>query len=233
MAESFPSGNRLLAALPRAELAALLPKLTEVPLTFNETIFERGEIVRHIYFPSNGVISLLASVSERSSLEVGIVGNDGVVGVSAFAISRASTNKAVVQGKGVAMRMKASDFLAGVKGGGKLAPGILRYMDSLLGQVSQSAACNTFHSIDARLAKWLLMMRDRLESDTFPMTQEFLANMLGVRREAISKAAGDLQRGKLLQYSRGNLSILNRSGLVRAACSCYSALIKNPEAHIS
>jgi CRP-like cAMP-binding protein len=218
--------NRLLASLPRSEFANLLPKLKQVPLEFNETIFEPGDVIRHVYFPDSGIISLLAAVDGRSTLEVGIVGNEGVVGLSVFAKGRTSNYRAVVQGEGSAMRMKASDFLAKDKDGGRFSTLVLRYMHSFLTQVSQSAACNRFHPVDARLARWLLMTHDRMQSDRFRITQDFLSNMLGIRREAVSKAAADFQRRDILSYSRGNLIITDRRALQKAACPCYQIIKK-------
>lgn len=221
--------NRLLASLRPKEFADLLPKLKQVPLEFNKTIFEPGDRIRHVYFPDTGIISLLATVDGRSTLEVGIVGNEGVVGLSVFAPSSASNYRAVVQGEGFAMRMKASDFLAKDQTGGRLGTLTIRYMHSFLTQVSQSAVCNRFHPVEARLARWLLMTHDRMQSDQFRITQDFLSNMLGIRREAVSKAAADLQRRDILSYSRGNLTITDRRALRKSACPCYEIIKKESD----
>ena len=198
MSETTKPTNRLLAALPAKEYTRLLPKLEEISLTYTETIYEPGDIIRHVYFPNSGIISLLSAVEERSLVEVGIVGNEGFVGVPVFLGVKTSNNCALVQGAGVALEMKTADFLAECENGGALPRLLQRYTHSLIMQISQSAACNRFHPIEARLARWLLMTSDRMESDEFQITQEFLSNMLGVRREGVSKSATQLQQNELI-----------------------------------
>ena len=221
MSETTKPANRLLAALPTKEYKHLLPKLEEISLTYAETIYESGDIIRRVYFPNSGIISLLSAVEERSLLEVGIVGNEGFIGLPVFLGVKTSSNRALVQGSGVALAMKTADFLAECKNGSSLPRLLQRYTHSLLTQISQSAACNRFHPIEARLARWLLMTSDRMESDNFQITQEFLSNMLGVRREAITISARKLQQNEMISYIRGKISILNRAGLETAACRCY------------
>ena len=221
MSETTKPANRLLAALPAKDYARLLLKLEEIPLTFAKTLYEPGDIIRHVYFPNSGIISLLSAVEERSLVEVGIVGNEGFVGVPVFLGVKTSNNCALVQGAGVALEMKTADFLAECENGGALPRLLQRYTHSLIMQISQSAACNRFHPIEARLARWLLMTSDRMESDEFQITQEFLSNMLGVRREGVSKSATQLQQNELINYSRGKITILNRAGLEAASCRCY------------
>ena len=221
MFETTKPTNRLLAALPAKEYARLLPKLEEVSLTYAKTIYEPGDVIRRVYFPNSGIVSLLSAVEKRSLLEVGIVGNEGLVGLPVFLGVKTSGNLAVVQGAGVALEMKTADFLAECENGGALPRLLQRYTHSLLMQISQAAACNRFHPIGARLARWLLMTADRMESDEFLITQEFLSNMLGVRREGVSKSATNLQQNGLISYKRGKVSILNRASLNAAACSCY------------
>ena len=221
MSENTKPANRLLAALPGKEYQHLLPNLEEVPLAFTETIYAPDDIIRYVYFPNSGIVSLLAAVGERSQLEVGIVGNEGIVGLPVFLGVETSNNHALVQGVGAAMRMKTADFLAECRNGGSLPRILQRYTHSLLTQISQSAVCNRFHSIEARLARWLLMTSDRMESDVFQITQKFLSNMLGVRREAVTLSAQNQQQSKLISYSRGKISILNRAGLEAIACRCY------------
>ena len=213
--------NRLLAALPTAEYRRLLRKMEPFRLTFGEVIYESGDLIRHVYFPTSGIISLLAATDDHTSLEVGLVGREGMVGVPIFMEVKTSTNLAVVQGAGSALRMKVMAFRQEIRNGESLARLLRRYTHSLLTQVSQSAVCNRFHAIDARLARWLLMSRDRMESDEFALTQEFLSNMLGVRREGVNKAAGKLQQQQLISYSRGTLKVLDRPGLEAIACPCY------------
>lgn len=226
--QSAPTANRLLAALPAKEYERLLPKLNQIPLIYSENIYEPGEVVRYVYFPTSGIISLLAVVEKHSTLEVGIVGNEGVVGLSVFFGVETSNSRALVQGTGAAMRMKATDFYKESLKGGALTRILQRYTHSLLTQVSQSAVCYRFHLVEARLARWLLMMHDRMERDEFKITQEFLSNMLGVRREAVNKAASAFQQKEIISYNRGNVAVNNRAKLEAAACDCYN-IIRNEE----
>lgn len=219
-----PPTNRLLAALPKDEYRRLLPSLEPFPLVFGEVIYEPGDLIRYVYFPSSGIISLLAAVEDRATLEVGIVGREGMVGLPAFMGVKTSGNRAVVQGAGETMRMKATTFRKLCDNGGSLTKLLRRYTHSRLTQIAQGAACNRFHPIDARLARWLLMTRDRMGTDKFRLTQEFLSNMLGVRREGVNKAAGELQQRHLISYSRGNLTTLDRAGLKAVACRCYGII---------
>ena len=221
MSENTEPANRLLAALPDKEYQHLLPKLEEVALAFTETIYAPDDIIRYVYFPNSGIVSLLAATGERSQLEVGIVGNEGVVGLPVFLGVEKSKNHALVQGAGSAMRMTTADFLTECNNGGSMPRILQRYTHSLLTQISQSAVCNRFHPIEARLARWLLMTSDRMESDVFQITQEFLSNMLGVRREAVTLSAKILQQNELISYRRGKISILNRAELEVVACHCY------------
>lgn len=216
--------NRLLAAIPKKEYKDLLPRLERVPLNFNENIYEPGDIIRNVYFPESGIVSLLSRVDPQSSIEVGIVGDEGMAGMPVFLGVKTSVNVAVVQGAGFAESMSVSDFRYSCRDGTDL-PRVLRlFLHSLMSQISQSAACNRFHPIDSRLARWLLMTADRMHANEFQITQEFLSNMLGVRREAVNKAAGDLQRDNFIHYNRGILTILDRKGLEGAACPCYQII---------
>lgn len=229
MSKTIKPPNRLLAALPAKEYARLLPKLEEIPLIYTEPIYEPDDIVRHVYFLNSGIVSLLSAVGERSLLEVGIVGNEGFIGLPVFLGVKTSNNRAIVQGAGVALKMKTADFLAECKNGGALPRLLQRYTHLLLTQISQSAACNRFHPIEARLARWLLMTGDRMQSNEFQITQEFLSNMLGVRREGVNKSATALQHNGWLSYCRGKISILKRADLEAAACSCYLIIKKEHE----
>jgi len=216
--------NRLLAALPRKEHQRLLPKLELVNLAFGDILYEPGDVITHVHFPNNSIISLLSAVAERSTLEVGIVGNEGMAGISVFMGVNVSHNQFLVQGRGTAMRMKAEVLRNEFNHSGPLDLLLRRYSYSLMTQISQSAACNRFHTVDARLARWMLMTHDRIGTDEFQLTQEFMSNMLGVRREGVSKAAGELQRKKLISYSRGLVTILNRQGMEKVACKCYQVI---------
>lgn len=221
-----PPTNRLLAALPKNEYRQLLPDLEQFPLIFGELIYRRSAAVRHVYFPTSGIISLLADVDDGGTLEVGIVGREGMAGMSVFMGVNTSPNRAVVQGAGFALRMKAAALRSMADNGGSLPRLLRRYSYSLWAQLSQSSVCSLYHPIDARLARWLLMTRDRMETNEFAITQEFLSSMLGVRREGVNKAAGNLQQQHLISYSRGMLTILKPGGLAKMACKCYR-LIKN------
>jgi CRP-like cAMP-binding protein len=216
--------NQLLAALPKKEYQALQRHLEEIPLVFEEILYRPNVLISDVYFPNSGIVSLLAGDNERSSLEVGLVGNEGMVGLSIFLGVNYSLNRAVVQGVGSAMKMKATAFLKDCNNGGALPRLLQRYSHSMLTQITQAAVCNQFHSVEARLAHWLLMTNDRMADDEFQLTQEFLSNMLGVRREGVNKAAGKLQKRNLITYSRGCLKVLDRAGLEASSCGCYEVI---------
>ena len=226
MTPNHNPSNRLLAAIPKAEFKTLSASMETLPLAFGEPIYEPGEAIRRIYFPESGIISLLSEVDKESTLEVGIVGSEGLTGVSVFLGVNASPNRALVQGAGFARVLSPRAFLAACKSSEKLSQAVRRFIHSLLTQISQSAVCNRYHLIEARLSRWLLMTHDRMRSDEFEITQEFLSNMLGVRREAVNKAAGDLQRRGLISYKRGHLHVIDRVGLEAAACPCYKVINK-------
>lgn len=219
-----PPTNQLLAALPKAEHKRLLPNLEPFRLVFGEMIYQPGDLIRYVYFPDSGIVSLLATVKGSGSLEVGIVGREGMVGMPVFMGVETSRNCAVVQGAGSALRMKANLFRKECDTCRALPRLLRRYAYSLWTQLSQTAVCNRFHPIDARLARWLLMTRDRMGVDEFQVTQEFLSDMLGVRREGVNKAAGSLQRRQLVRYNRGTLTILKRAALEAVACKCYQII---------
>jgi CRP-like cAMP-binding protein len=222
--KSPPIANRLLAALPKKDYQGLQRHLEEIPLVFEEILYRPNVLISDVYFPNSGIVSLLAGMNERSTLEVGLVGNEGMVGLSVFMGVNSSLNRAVVQGVGSAMRMKATTLQNECKNGGVLPRLLQRYSHSVLTQITQSAVCNQFHSLEARLARWLLMTHDRMGDDEFQITQEFLSNMLGVRREGVSIAACELQKRKLIRYSRGHLKILDRPGLETTSCRCYEII---------
>lgn len=216
--------NRLLASLPGKDYKRLVPNLEEVHLDFSEVLYESGDTIKYVYFPNNSIVSLLSTVEDRSTLEIGITGNEGMVGPSILLGVKISPYRALVQGEGSAMRMKASTLLKESNADGSLQRLLHRHIHALMTQIAQSAACNRFHQVEARLARWLLMTHDRIGSEKFRLTQQFLSDMLGVRRQGVTYSARALQRSKLITYSRGHLTILNRTGLEAAACKCYSII---------
>ena len=228
-----PGVNRLLATLTTKEYNRLLPKLKTVSLVLGEVLYEPGAVIKYVYFPNDSIISLISELSENSLLEVGMVGNEGMAGLAVFMGVNSSSTRALVQGAGTAMRMSSAAVRTEASQLGNFHHLLHRYSHSLLTQVSQSSACNRFHFVDARLARWLLMTKDRLGAEEFPLTQEFLSSMLGVRREGVSKAAGALQAGKLIRYSRGIITILNRRGLEAKSCPCYAIIKAETDAYLN
>lgn len=216
-----PVTNKLLAELPRAVYNRMLPQLETVTLMYGDILFEVGEVIKHVYFPSDSLVSLLTQVDSHHALEVGMVGNEGLVGVG-FALGiNTSPVRAMVQGSGAALRMKAIRFRTELQQSTHLQKGVSLYTHALMAQIAQTAACNRFHNIEARLARWLLMTRDRVGANQFHLTQEFLSDMLGVRRVGVTKAAHALKNRDLIDYRRGNIDIVDGRGLEKAACSCY------------
>lgn len=213
--------NRLLAAMPAKEYERLLAGLEPVKLTYGEVLYEPGKQMRHVYFPFDCLVSLLTVVEGHRALEVGLIGREGMLGSRLALGITASSVRALVQGTGTAVRMKSARFLQEFRRSPALQRALFHFTDALMLQVSQTAACNRFHVVEARLARWLLMTRERLPSSEFHLTQEFLADMLGVRRAGVTAAASALQRQKLIRYQRGIITILDQHGLEVAACSCY------------
>ena len=228
-----PGVNRLLATLTTKEYKRLLPKLKTVTLVLGEVLYEPGAVIKYVYFPNDSIISLISELSENSLLEVGMVGNEGMAGLAVFMGVNSSSTRALVQGAGTAMRMSSAAVRTEASQLGNFHHLLHRYSHSLLTQVSQSSACNRFHLVDARLARWLLMTKDRLGAEEFPLTQEFLSTMLGVRREGVSKAAGALQAAKLIRYSRGMITILNSRGLEAKSCQCYAIIKAETDAYLN
>lgn len=218
--------NHLLAALPRKDFQRLHPTLDLVTLTFGEVLYESGDAIRHVYFPNDALVSLLTLVEGHPALEVGVVGREGVVGTPLALGIVNSPGCALTQGSGTAMRMTSSHFHKAFRDSPPLRREVYRYIHALMVQVTQTAACNRFHMVEARLARRLLMADDYALSNTLHLTHEFLANILGVRRVGVTKAAHTLQQQSLISYSRGDITILDRNGLEAAACSCYK-IIKN------
>jgi len=218
-----PATNRLLAALPDKTSAQMLANCESVDLVFADVLCLPGDRIQHVYFPTESFISLIAPVDGYAGLEVGMVGSEGMFGVSLMLGVDVSPLHALVQGAGQALRMNATRFRRQLASSRALRQGLNRYTYVLISQLAQTAACTRFHVVEARLARWLSMTRDRAGSDEFYLTQEFLSHMLGVRRVGVTKAASSLQKHKLISYSRGVISILDRNGLEAAACGCYLA----------
>jgi len=224
------SANRLLAALPDKDYEHCSKNFERVEMNYGATIYKTGATIKNVYFPESGIVSLLSVVEENTTLEVGIVGSEGMLGLPVFLGVGTSNNLALVQGEGVALRMAVADFLAECASGDEMSRILKRFTHSLMAQTAQSAACNRFHPIDARMARWLLMTNDRMRTGKFQITQEFLSNMVGVRREAVNKAARSFQERGLISYNRGKLTILDLKGLKAIACACYKVISKhNPD----
>jgi CRP-like cAMP-binding protein len=216
--------NHLLAALSAADFAALEPKLESITLALGDVLHESGEEMDYVYFPVTVIISLLYIMENGSTAEIGVVGNEGVMGIAHFMGGGTMPNRAIVQSAGDAFRMNVKQIKEEFARGGALQRLLLRYTQALMTQISQTAVCNRLHSIEEQLCRWLLLSHDRLESDTLVMTHELIANMLGVRREGVTVAAGHLQAKKLISYARGTITILDRKGLEANVCECYKVV---------
>src|ERR1700681_3556535 len=216
--------NRLLAALPRADYRKLLPTLSPVTLTLGEILYQSHAQIRHVYFPNDCFVSMLTSVDVDRAAEVGLIGFEGMIGVPMALGVAVSPFRAVVQGGGTAMRLKTVDFRRHFSESAALKREVFLFTHLLMIQIAQTAACNRFHVVTQRMARWMLMTRDRVDSNEFRITQEFLALMLGVRRVGVSAAMCRLRERKLIVYRRGTITILDHEGLIAAACVCYKTV---------
>jgi CRP-like cAMP-binding protein len=221
-AAATPRVNLLLAALPASEKRRLMARGQPVELTFGDVLYDVGDQMEHVYFPSTSFISVISAVDKSSRLEVGLVGAEGVLGLGLLLGVTASPLRALVQGAGAALRIDATEFTRALKRSPVLTQLLNRYLYVVMSQLAQMAGCTRFHVVEARLARWLLMTRDRAHSNNFRLTQEFLAYMLGVRRAGITRAASELQKRGLIHYTRGRMTIVDVRGLEKASCECYA-----------
>ena len=219
-----PSLNRLLAALPAGTADRLEPALELVPLKLGASIYEAGGKLSYVYFPTNAVVSLLYVMNTGASAEIAVVGNDGLVGIALFMGGETTPSRAVVQSAGYAYRLRARLMKREFESGGPLQHLLLRYTQSLITQMAQTAVCNRHHEIQQQLCRWLLLRADRLPTSELKTTQELIANMLGVRREGVTQAAGALQDAGFIRYTRGRITILDRAGLEKRVCECYAVV---------
>jgi CRP-like cAMP-binding protein len=216
-----PFQNQLLRALPATESERLLPHLERVPMPLGDVLYESGTALRHVYFPTTSIVSLLYVMEDGASAEIAVVGNEGMVGVALFMGGETTPSRALVQSAGHAYRLKGQVLKEEFHRAEALQYLLLRYTQALLTQMAQTAVCNRHHSVDQQLCRWLLLSLDRLPSNKLDMTQELIANMLGVRREGVTDAAGKLQASGLIRYSRGHITVLDRPRLEEQCCECY------------
>jgi CRP-like cAMP-binding protein len=221
-----PKLNLLLAALPQAESSRWASQLEPVDMPLGQVLYESGTRLSHVYFPTTSIISLLYVMENGASAEIAVVGQEGIVGVALFMGGESTPSRAVVQSAGQGLRLKASLMMQEFNRGGPVMHLLLRYTQALITQMAQTAVCNRHHSLDQQLCRWLLLSLDRLQSNQLVMTQEPIANMLGVRREGVTEAAGQLHKAGLIRYQRGHITILDRAGLERRTCECYAVVKK-------
>ncbi|HTC28283.1 Crp/Fnr family transcriptional regulator [Dyella sp.] len=221
-----PRSNRLLAALPDAEWKRWLPQLEPVDMPLGQVLYESGSRLAHVYFPTTSIVSLLYVMEDGASAEIAVVGNEGIVGISLFMGGESTPSRALVQSAGKGLRLRADVMLQEFNRAGPVLHLLLRYTHALITQMAQTAVCNRHHSVDQQLCRWLLLSLDRLDTNDLVMTQELIANMLGVRREGVTEAAGHLQHAGLIHYRRGHITVIDRAGLEQRTCECYAVVKK-------
>ncbi len=224
-----PKKNHLLAALPDAEWQRWKPQLEQVEMPLGLVLSESGRSLTHVYFPITAIVSLLYVMENGASAEIAVVGKEGIVGISLFMGGGTTPSRAVVQSAGIGVRLKARTMLDEFNRAGPVMHLLLRYTQSLITQMAQTAACNRHHTLDQQLCRWLLLSLDRLEGNELVMTQELIANMLGVRREGVTEAALKLQESGLIRYARGHITVLDRAGLEKRSCECYAVVKKESD----
>jgi len=219
-----PKNNRLLAALPEAEFQRWLPNLELIDMPLGQVLYESGSTLRHVYFPTTAIVSLLYVMENGASAEIAVVGREGIVGISLFMGGETTPSRAVVQSAGQGFRLASRAMKEEFNRAGPVLHLLLRYTQALITQMTQTAVCNRHHSLDQQLCRWLLLSLDRLQGTELVMTQELIANMLGVRREGVTESALQLQKAGLIRYARGHISVLDRMGLERRTCECYAVV---------
>jgi CRP-like cAMP-binding protein len=229
MPAPHPDDNHILRALPPEERDRLLPHLSLAPMPLGMAVYESGEKLKYIYFPTDSIVSLLYVMNDGASAEIAVVGNEGAVGVALFMGGETTPNRAIVQSAGSAFRLEGKRLKLEFKRHGQMLHLLLRYTQSLITQMAQTAVCNRHHSVNQQLCRWLLLSLDRLEGNELAMTQELIANMLGVRREGVTEAAGALQKAGVIRYSRGRIIVLDRPRLEQLACECYAVVKKESD----
>jgi CRP-like cAMP-binding protein len=226
---SSPRQNHLLAALTPDVQERLFPHLEHVSLPLGKVLYESGDALRHVYFPTDSIVSLLYVMESGASAEISVVGNEGLIGVALFMGGESTPSRAIVQSAGSAYRLLGQRLKDEFNRHGDLLVLMLRYTQSLITQMAQTAVCNRHHSVDQQLCRWLLLSLDRLPSNRLTMTQELIANMLGVRREGVTDAAGKLQKRGVIEYTRGQITVLDRSQLEKLSCECYAVVKKETD----
>jgi len=224
-----PEQNHILAALPPAERERLFPHLQLVPMPLGKVLYESGEVLRHVYFPTDSIVSLLYVMEDGASAEISVIGNEGVIGVALFMGGETTPSRSIVQSAGSAYRLTGQRLKEEFNRHGEMLHLLLRYTQALLTQMAQTAVCNRHHSVEQQLCRWLLLSLDRLSSNQLTMTQELIANMLGVRREGVTEAAGKLQSLGVIEYSRGQITVLDRPKLEEMCCECYAVVKKETD----
>lgn len=231
-AKSLPPKNLILAALPRADYKRLLPHLELIPLSLGQSLYQSGDVIEYVYFPNDALVSLITHMQDGATIEVGLIGRDGMVGIPVLLGDEIAFEEAIVQIEGAAWRMRSNALKEVLKGlHSPLLTLLLLYTRTLMKQVTQTAACNRRHTAEKRLTRWLLLCHDRMDSNELALTQEFISKMLGMRRAGVSSAAISLQQEEFIRYARGHITILNRKGLEEFACECYQAVRGAPGNH--
>jgi CRP-like cAMP-binding protein len=224
-----PQQNYLLAAFPAAERKRIYPHLQLVPLPLGKVLYESGDVLRHVYFPTNSIVSLLYVLTDGASAEISVVGNEGLIGIALFMGGETTPSRALVQSAGYAYRLEGQVLKDEFHLNGEVQLLLLRYTQALITQMAQTAVCNRHHSVDQQLCRWLLLSLDRLTSNQLVMTQELIADMLGVRREGVNESAGKLDRLGIIHYARGHITVVDRPRLEQRCCECYAVVRKETD----